>query len=280
MTTSPVRRDPRPVATVTNITQVLAIGHTAAMDRAGEPTTLVLDAAPGPRPPSRWRRRAAIGLVAVAVLLVAVLLVPTPMVDGMAEGRVEDLGGDCADLVGVDVHSGPWPVLPRLMGAGRYQDVTADIEEVRLREPALTYDDVTFTADRIDVGRLGGLVGGGDDIRIHDGTTTATLGFDAVEELLASYGVTAELAEAAGSIQADVVLPPPFGELPTTVHVNAVEGAVELQFVPLDAITLPPVRIDVPAPTQVTEATVRSDGVHIVATFDGTVRRDDFTCDV
>lgn len=270
---------PAPVAAMTNITRALAMGHTASMDRAGEPTTLVLDAAPEPRRPSRRRRLAVIGLVAVAALLLAVLLVPTSMIDGMAEGRVADLGGDCADLVGVDVHSGPWPVAPRLMAAGHYQDVTADIEEVRLREPALTYHDVTFTADRIDVGKLGGVFGG-EEIRIHDGTTDATLGFDAIEELLTAYGVTAELAESAGSIQADVVLPPPFGELPTTVHVNAVEGAVELQFVPLDTITLPPVRIDVPAPTRVTAATVSSDGVHIVATFDGTVHRDDFTCDV
>ena len=249
------------------------------MDRAGEPTVLEPDLRPPAPARSRRRRRlAVIGLAAVGALLVAVLLVPTSLVDGMAEGRVADLGGDCADLIGVDVHSGPWPVAVRLL-AGRYQHVTADIEEVRLREPALTYDDVTFTADRIDVGSLGGVFGG-DEIRIHNGNTTATLGFDTIEELLATYGVTAELAEAAGSIQADVVLPPPFGELPTTVHVQAVEGAVELQFVPLDTITLPPVRIDVPAPTQVTAATVSADGVHVEATFDGSVHRDDFTCDV
>jgi hypothetical protein len=261
---------------MTNITQGRSMGHTAAMDRAGEPTTLVLDAAPGPSPPSRWRRRVAIGVAAaLAVLVASVLLVPTSVVDGLAAGRVADLGGDCADLVGVDIHSGPWPVAARLL-AGRYEDVTAEIDEVRLREPALTYHDVTFTAGRIDVGSLGGMVGGGDEIRIHN----ATLGFDAIEELLTAYGVTAELAESGGAIQADIVLPPPFGELPTTVHVTAVEGAVELQFVPLDMVTLPPVRIEVPAPTRVTDATVSSDGVHVEATIDGSLHRDDFTCDV
>ncbi|HEY8547125.1 MAG TPA: hypothetical protein VIL36_18825, partial [Acidimicrobiales bacterium] len=78
----------------------------------------------------------------------------------------------------------------------------------------------------------------------------------------------------------DVVVPF-LGEVPTTVHVAATpDGAVELRFVPLDLVELPPVRIDVPAPTRVTAATVTPGGVDIEASVEGTIPRDEFTCDV
>jgi hypothetical protein len=250
------------------------------MERAGvaegddEPVTT-----PGRDPgrPARRRRRVVVGgLVAVAGLLVAGLLVPTSVFDGIAARSVSRLGGDCADLVGVDVHSGSWPVAGRLM-AGHYEGVSADIDEVRLRDPALTYHDVTFTAARIDIGKLGGLFS--DEVRIHRGTTTATLGFDALESVLGSYGVTAELSGEAGSIRAEIVLPP-FGEVPTTVDVTAVDGGIDLQFVALDLVTLPPLRIGVPAPAAVRSVEVRHDGVHVDATIDGFLPTDDFSCEL
>ena len=137
-----------------------------------------------------------------------------------------------------------WPVAARLL-AGRYEQ--ADIDEVRLRDPGLSYHDVTFTAARIDIGPMGGLLG--DDIRIHDGTATATLRFDAIESVLSANGVTAELSEQAGSVRAEVLVPP-FGEVPTTVHVAAAGGGVEMQFVPLDLVALLPLRVDLPLPPQ------------------------------
>ena len=237
-----------------------------------------LDPGPGRRRRWRWRWRRVVvgGLVAVVVLLVGGVLVPTSVLDGMAARNVSRLGGDCADLIGVDVHSGSWPVAARLM-AGHYRGVTAEIDEVRLFDPALTYHDVTFTAARIDIGKVGGLFS--DEVRIRGGTTTATLGFDTIESVLSSYDVTAELAEEAGSIQADIHLPP-FGEFPTTVHVTAVEGGIDLQFVALDLVTLPPLRIEVPAPAAVRSVEVRDDGVHLDATIDGFLPTQDFSCEL
>jgi len=251
------------------------------MDRAGETsrddrtaTMPTLPSRPGPR--SRRRRVLVVGLAAVAGLLVAGLLVPTSVVDRLADRSVARLGGNCSDLIGVDVHTGSWPVTARLL-AGRYEQISADIDEVRLHELGLSYHDVTFTASRIDIGALGGLLG--DDVRIHDGTTTATLRFDTIESALADHGITAELSELAGSVRAEILLPP-FGELPTTVHVAAVGGEVELQFVPLDLVTLPPLRIALPAPAALQSLLVDQEGVHVEATIDGALPTDDFSCEL
>lgn len=251
------------------------------MDRAGETsrddrTATMPRVGPLQPPRSRRRRVVTVGLAAVAGLLVAGLLVPTSVVDRLADRSVAELGGNCADLTGVDVHSGPWPVAARLL-TGRYEQVSADIDEVRLHELGLSYHDVTFTAARIDVGLLGGLLG--DDVRIHDGTTTATLRFDTIESALGTYGVTAELSEQDGSVRAEVLVPP-FGELPTTVHVAAVGGGVELQFVPLDVVTLPPLRVDLPAPAALQSLQVHHDGVHVEATIDGVLPTDEFSCEL
>jgi hypothetical protein len=179
---------------------------------------------------------------------------------------VAGYGGECAELDGIEVRSGPWPVVARAV-LGHVDAVSAEIDEIRLADPQLAYHDISFSAARIDVGPLGGLVGH-DDIEIEDGTATVTVRFDDLEALLADHGFTVALTSRAGSVAAAISVPP-FGELPTTVHV-----------VPLDLVALPPLPVDLPAPVAVRTVEVRPDGVRIDATIDGTLRPAGFTCDV
>ena len=240
---------------------------------------------PGPgagpqQPPRRWspgRRRLTIGLLVALGLLVAVLLAPTPVLDALARRSVAGYGGECAELDGIDVRSGSWPVVARA-ALGHVDAVSAEIDEIRLADPQLAYHDISFSAARIDVGPLGGLVGS-DDIEIEDGTADVTVLFDDLEALLADNGFDVALTARAGAVAASVSVPP-LGELPTTVHVVAVDGRLELQFVPLDLIALPAVPLDLPAPVAVRTVEVRPDGVRIGATIDGTLHPAEFTCDV
>jgi hypothetical protein len=233
-----------------------------------------------PSPSRRWRpgrRWLTIGLLVTMALILAVLLAPTPVLDALARRSVAGYGGECAELDGIEVRSGPWPVVARAV-LGHVDAVSAEIDEIRLADPQLAYHDISFSAARIDVGPLGGLVGH-DDIEIEDGTATVTVRFDDLEALLADHGFTVALTSRAGSVAAAISVPP-FGELPTTVHVVAVEGRLELQFVPLDLVALPPLPVDLPAPVAVRTVEVRPDGVRIDATIDGTLRPAGFTCDV
>jgi hypothetical protein len=213
----------------------------------------------------RRRRLVVRALVVVAVLVVGALLLPTPVVDGLAAGPVSRLGGDCAELVGVDVHSGRWPVIGRLV-AGRYEDVAADIDEIRLPELGLAYHDVRFTATRVEVGTLGGLLD--DEVWVHEGAVAATLRFATMEAALRDHGVTAELTEQAGSVRAEVEVPL-LGTFPTTVHVVPAGTAVELELVPLDAFSLPPVPVELPAPAEARAVVVDDEGVHVDAAIEG-----------
>jgi hypothetical protein len=206
-----------------------------------------------------------------------VLLAPTPVLDALARRSVAGYGGECAELDGIDVRSGSWPVVARA-ALGHVDAVSAEIDEIRLEDPQLAYHDISFSAARIDVGPLGGLVGS-DDIEIEDGTATVTVLFDDLEGLLADHGFTVALTSRAGSVAAAISVAG-LGELPTTVNVAAVDGRLELEFVPLDLITLPPLPVTLPDPVVVRSVEVQPDGVRVDTTIDGTLHPSGFTCDV
>ena len=107
------------------------------------------------------RRR--LGLI--AVVLLAACLGADPLVEELVEWRVANSVG-CAELRGVELDLGRWPVLVRAL-AGRLSDVRGDIESIEVK--GLRLRDASFR-----VGRLGlspaTLVGGSvslDDAEVH-----------------------------------------------------------------------------------------------------------------
>lgn len=222
-----------------------------------------------------WRRRLVIGAVAAVVLLaVLVLLAPTSLVDRYARRAVSDYGGTCAELVGVDVDSGAWPVVARA-AAGQHRDVTMHVDELRV--DGFTYHDVSFTAREMEVAPLFGLVSDRETV-VHGGESSATARFDDIEEVIAAYGTPVDLREQGATLVADVQVPL-LGAIPTSVRIASVDGDMELVFAPLDLVTLPPVRIPFPAPAAFQSVEVAEDAIRIDVTVDGPLRSEELGCD-
>jgi hypothetical protein len=231
--------------------------------------------------PGRARRRVLLGLgaagVVVVLLVLLVLLVPTSFVDRYTRSAVADYGGDCAELLGIDVDSGDWPVVARA-AAGSYHHVTTHVDELRV--DGFSYYDVSFSADKIHVAPLFGLLSG-RETQVRGGEASATVRYDDIEAAIASYGYTVDLTTeltADGSLVANVDVPW-VGPIPTTVEITPVDGDMELVFAPLDVIELPPVLIPFPSPTALREVVVGDDTLRVESTVEGALRSDDLGCD-
>jgi hypothetical protein len=229
----------------------------------------------GPRP--RWSRRRLVLLglgVASLVVVLLVLLVPTSLVDRVTRRSVSGYGGSCAELLGIDVDSGDWPVIARA-ATGHYSGVSTHVDELRL--DGFSYYDVSFSADRIDVAPLFGVLSD-RQTTVHGGEASATVRYEDIEAAIAEAGSTVDLTVQGSSLVANVDVPF-LGPVPTTVDITPVEGDMQIVFAPLDMIELPPITVPFPAPTRLREVVVEDDALQVDSTVDGTLRSGDFGCD-
>jgi hypothetical protein len=238
------------------------------------PSPDVLGGGPDDAGPRRWRRWVLLVAVATGVLALLLLVVPTSLVDPLTRRAVSGYGGSCADLLGVDVDSGTWPVVARA-AAGEHRDVATQVDELRIG--GFSYYDVRFSAERVEVAPLFGLLGD-RSTQVHGGASAATVRFHDVEEAVAAYGVTAQLRGEGSTLIADVEVPF-VGPVPTTVEITPLEDDMQLVFAPLDLVELPPVRIPFPAPAAFRSVDVEGDALRIHATVDGHLRSGAFGCD-
>jgi hypothetical protein len=253
------------------------VGAPAGTVISGPPQPPAGPAGGGDRGGSRRSRRQVLVAVAGAGLVVVLLalLVPTSFVDRFTRRAVSDYGGTCANLLGLDVDSGDWPVVARA-ATGSYHHVATHVDELRV--DGFSYYDVSFSADRIDVAPLFGLLSD-QETQVHGGEASATVRYDDIETAIANYGVTVELIGQGSSLVANVDVPW-VGPVPTTVQMTPVDGDMELVFAPLDMIELPPVLIPFPAPTALREVVVGDDTLRVESTVEGALRSGDFGCDM
>jgi hypothetical protein len=228
------------------------------------------------RGPGRSRRRRLLVAAGVVVLLVPVLvlLAPTSLINPYARRAVSGYGGSCAELVGVDVDSGAWPVVARA-AAGRHRDVATHVDELRV--DGFTYYDVSFSAREVVVAPLFGLLSDRETV-VRGGESSATARFDDIEAVIASYGTTVDLSGQGSTLVANVEVPL-LGPVPTSVGVTSVDGDMELVFAPLDLVVLPPVRIPFPELADFRSIEVAGDAIRIDVTVEGPLRSEELGCD-
>jgi hypothetical protein len=212
-------------------------------------------------------------LTGLGLALATVLLAPTAVVDVVVARIASGFGSECAELAGVDVHSGSWPVVARAI-TGHLQDVTVDVEEVRLRTFAV--HDVNFAVASADVAPLGGaLVAHEADVR--DGQATATLRFTEIERIVADHGVDMTVRRDGSGAVADVDVPL-VGPVPTGITVAPADGQLEIRLAALDRVALPPLRITPAEPFRIEAVEVLDEGVQVGLTFDGRLAAGDSHC--
>jgi DUF2993 family protein len=212
--------------------------------------------------------------VAALVVVLLVLLMPTSVVDRFTRRSVSSYGGSCAELLGIDVDSGDWPVIARA-AAGQYRHVSTHVDELQL--DGFSYYDVSFSAERIDVAPLFGVLSD-RQTTVHGGEASATVRYEDIEAAIAEAGSTVDLVAQGSSLVANVDVPF-LGPVPTTVDITPVDGDMQIIFAPLDMIQLPPVMIPFPAPTRLSDVVVDDDTLRVDSTVDGTLRSGDFGCD-
>jgi hypothetical protein len=221
-----------------------------------------------------WRR--VLAVLGVVVLLI--LLAPAAVVNPIARRVVSGYGGDCAELSGVRVDSGSWPVVLRAV-TGRLSDVSVEIDEIRF--DTFSIYDVSSSASSIRVRPLG-LAAAGGDAKVQGGETSSTLLFADIERIYAEYDVTLTLRRDdldPSRLIADVDVPL-LGPIPTGVTITPAEGDLELVLAPLDMFELPPIRITSAEPFEASSVDIGDEAVRIESTFEGTLGDDDFACDV
>ena len=230
---------------------------------------------PGRRGHGRARRRVVRRLVAaVAVVGVALLLAPTPLVRPIADRAARGYESQCARMTGVDVDPGSWPVVARA-ALGRLRGVSTHADEVRF-DNGVAFHDVDFAADEVNGSPLRFGVAS-PDAQIRGGTSSATVRLDDIERNLASEGVTVDLRVEEGALIADVEAPI-VGVVPTAVDVVPVDGDLELRFAPFDAFPLPPLRIALPEPVVLQDVAIGEDGIRVSSTVEGTVAGEHWGC--
>jgi hypothetical protein len=220
--------------------------------------------------PRRWRKVVA----ALAGLVVIVLLAPTPLVQPFADRAGRGYQGRCAEMAGVEVDPGAWPVVARA-AAGRMRDVATHADEIRF-DNGVTFHDLDFSATEVNGPPLRfGLAN--QDAEIRGGESSATVRLDDLERSLGDEGIAVDLHAETGSLVADVDVPV-IGVVPTAVEVVPVEGDIELRYGAYDAIPLPPLRIDMPEPIEVEAVEVAEDGIRVSSTVDGVITAQDWGC--
>jgi hypothetical protein len=219
----------------------------------------------------RWSRVAA----GLAVLVLAVLLAPAPLVDPFVDRTAARYQGECATFTGLDAGSGSWPAVFRA-ATGQLRDVTAHADEIRF-DNDFTIRDVDFSADEVNVPPL--RFGATDaDAEIRGGKSSATVDLADIERILAGWGVTADLHGEGTSLVADVLVPF-VGPVPTTVDMVPVDGDLELRFAALDVIELPSMVIAFPEPVRLESVDVQGEGMRVSTTVDGTMGSSEWGCD-
>jgi hypothetical protein len=153
--------------------------------------------------------------------------------------------------------------------------VSTHVDELRIE--GFSYYDVRFSADRVDVAPAFGLLSD-RGTQVHGGRSSATVRFDDIEAVVASYGTTVALRRQGSTLVADVQVPF-LGPIPTTVEITPVDGDMELVFAPLDLVELPPVRVPFPAPAAFRAVDVGDDALRIDATVDGPLRSGELGCE-
>jgi hypothetical protein len=232
-----------------------------------------------PRPPERrWWRRGPLWarvLGGLALVGLAVLLAPAPLVDPFVDRTASRYQGECATFTGLDVGSGSWPAVFRA-ATGRLRGVSAHADEIRF-DNDFTIHDVEFSADQVNVPPL--RFGATDsDAEIRGGESSASVDLADIERILAGWGVTADLHGEGASMVADVQVPF-FGVVPTTVDMVPVDGDLELRFAALDMIQLPSMVIAFPEPVRLRGVDVRGESMRVSTTVDGTMGSDEWGCD-
>lgn len=271
----------------------------------GQPERFDADSSGGVRRWLSWRRvLAALGIVVMPVLLL-VLLAPAAIVDPIVRNNVSGYGDGCAELVGVSASAGRWPVVLRAL-TGRLSDVSVEIDEVHFGD--FEVRDVRTSAERVEVPPLG-LSLGADEVEVSGGETSSSLPFDEIEDAYAELDITLTLRRDADPAQgtpggtdpagtsggtavagdagttgqarliADVEVPF-IGAVPTTVAITPVDGDVEIALAPFEYFWLPAFRIASEDPFEVRSVEVQEDAVRFTSTFEGTLRAEDFGCDV
>ena len=233
--------------------------------------------APSPERRGWWRRwplwsRVAAGLALVGL---AVLLAPAPLVQPFVDRAASRYEGECATFTGVEAGSGSWPSVLRA-ATGRLRNVTAHADEIRF-DNDFTIHDVDFRADEMNVPPL--RFGATDaDAEIRGGESTASVDLADIERILAGWGVTADLHGEGASLVADVQVPL-VGPVPTTVDMVPVDGDLELRFAALDLIPLPSMVIAFPEPVRLRGVDVRGETMRVSTTVDGTMGSSEWGCD-
>lgn len=222
----------------------------------------------------RWRWVLAV----LGVLVLAILLAPTAVVNPIARRAVSGYGDGCAEISGLQVDSGSWPVVLRAV-TGRLDDVSVEIDEVRF--DTFSVYDVRTSASTVRVAPLGLSLAGGDP-KVQGGETSSTMLFADIERIYAEYDVPLTLRRDeldSSRLIADVDVPL-VGPVPTAVTVTPSEGDLELVLAPLDMFELPPIRITSAEPFDVRSVDLRDDAIRVGSTFEGTLSSDGFACDV
>jgi hypothetical protein len=236
-------------------------------------------AAPPGRPERRrwWRRgplwaRVVAGLALVAL---AVLLAPAPLVDPFVDRTASRYQGECTTFTGLDVGSGSWPAVLRA-ATGHLRGVTGHADEIRF-DNDFTIHDVDFSADQVDVPPL--RLGTTDaDAEVRGGESSASVDLADIERILAGWNVTADLHGEGASLVADVQVPF-VGVVPTTVDMVPVDGDLELRFAALDVIQLPSMVIAFPEPVRLRGVDVRGESMRVSTTVDGSMGSGEWGCD-
>ena len=226
-----------------------------------------------PSEPSRRRRGRRVPAL-LAGLIVVVLLAPTPLVQPFADRAGRGYEGRCAEMAGVEVDPGAWPVVARA-AAGRMRDVSTHADEIRF-DNGVTYHDLDFSAAEVNGPPLRfGLAN--QDAEVRGGVSSATVRLDDLERGLGDEGITVDLHAETGSLVADVEVPV-IGVVSTAVEVVPVEGDLELRYEGFDAVPLPPLRIEMPEPIEVQAVAIAEDGIRVTSAVDGTITAQDWGC--
>lgn len=209
-------------------------------------------------------------MAGLSLVLLVVVLAPAPIVNPIVNRAASGHGGDCAELSGVSVDSGSWPVVARA-AAGQLRGVSAHADEVRF-DGGFTIYDVDFSAEQVNVPALRFGIGD-DDADVSGGESAGTVRLEDLEEAIAEYDITVELHGEETSLLAEVDVPV-LGDVPTTVDLIPFNGNLELRFTAYDSFELPPLVIDFPDQAAVQDVEIMSDSLRVTTSVEGAIAAD------
>lgn len=201
----------------------------------------------------------------MASLLFAVVAVAggDPAARAIADGRVDDVAGDCIDVRGVDVDLGAWPMPLRVLD-GELDDLHADVEEAQLGDVHLVDIDAAVSRARLSPSVLTGNRGG---VQAR-GTASVTLTTGALSALLAARGFPGEVTTNADTGVLEVRLSP--GTPAIVLGLDVHDGALRIRPVANGVVDELGLGVTLRVPdVAVRSVEVTGAGLRVAADFDG-----------